>query len=418
MSSIFNLPKYKPYKNRWDSRLKELTTRAGYYDGSIYQKTRDNFWFLGARANGQVKPLFLPFARAVDVDAGLIPSGWDFPDKAKKDTWEAARDKLFDMSAWDTNGILFVHYGAVHGVSGLRISDDQDNKRVIMSPADPTRFMLVYDAIYSDDPSMAFWIETRRDAEGNTYEYAEVITPSEIRTYKAGELFGYDDRKPVAPNTQKRIPIVECLHINDGTELGECTYQKAITLLNETNDMATRLLSIIKKHDEPQTIITGAEPTDLQRGSDIAWFLPAGADAKFATSDIDIQGVLEFIREIKNGVHDALPELSFDELKKASQIATQTLELQLMELVIKIKRTRPNYDRAIVKAMQLAGAAGEMMGVPELSPLNDEELILDSERPILPVLPKDRIELELAEIELENARKGQNQEGINNASNR
>jgi len=412
MSSVFNLPQFKPYKKQWDARQKELSARGGYYDGSIYQKTKDNFWFLGPKANGGIKPLFLPFARAVDVDAGIIPSGWSFPkEDPRSKTWQPARDALFDASKWDTNGVLFVHYGAVYGVSGLRVSD---NGSVIVSPADPTRFMLVYSGLYSDRPDMAFWIETRTGDDGKLYEYAEVITAQTITTFKAGEPFGYDGRDAVMENTQGRIPIVECVHINDGTDLGECTYQKAITLLDETNDMATRLLSIIKRHDEPQTVIAGAEPTDLQRGSDIAWFLPAGASAEFLASDIDINGVLEFIREIKSGVHEALPELSFDELKKAGQVATQTLELQLMELILKIKRTRPNYDRAMVEAMQIAGVAAKRLGLSEIAPLDDPQLILDAERPILPIMPKDAIDLEMAQIELENMRRGAgNAEGVN-----
>ncbi len=406
MTSIFDRDEFKRYKSQWELRQKELMARGGYYDGSIYQKTKENFWFLGPKANGSVKPLFLPFARAVDVDAGLIPGGWSFPaDDPKAEAWAKAQDALFDASKWDTDGVLFVHYGAVYGVSGLRVSDADGYS---LSPADPTRFMLVCTGMYSKKPDMAFWVENMKDDNGKEYEYAEVINAATIATFKDGEPYSYDGKDSVRENTLKVIPIVECLHIKDGTELGECTYQKAIVLLNETNDMATRLLSIIKKHDEPQTVVTGAEPTDLQRGSDIAWFLPAGADAEFLAADIDIAGVLEFIREIKTGVHDALPELSFDELKKSGQVATQTLELQLMELIIKIKRTRPNYDRCMVEAMQIVGVAAG----GDFSALNDPELILDPHRPILPVMPKDAIDLELAEIELDNARRGQGaQEG-------
>lgn len=402
MSSIFNRDEFKPYQERWNARQKELTERAGYYDGSVYKKSRETFWFLGAKANGGIRPLFLPFARAVDVDAGIIPGGWKFPDEESV-KWDEARDALFDASKWDTKGVLFVHYGAVHGVSGLRVSD---NEKVLITPADPTRFMLINNGLYSDRPGMALWIEKRKDSDGSEYEYAEVITPESIVTFKSGEPYGYDGRDAVTPNTMGVVPIVECLHIDDGTELGECTYQKAIVLLNETNDMATRLSAIIKKHDEPQTVITGAEPTDLKRGSDIAWFLPQGASAEFLASDIDIQGVLEFIREIKQGVHDALPELSFDELKKGGQVATQTLELQLMELILKVKRTRPNYDRALTEAMKMAGAAARRLGDAAIAPLDDEKLILDETRPILPIMPKDAIDLEMAKIELENMRRG------------
>ena len=183
--------------------------------------------------------------------------------------------------------------------------------------------------------------------------------------------------------------------------------QKAIVLLDEVNDMATRLSETIKKNEEPQTVITGADPADLQRGSDWAWFLMnPEARAQFMTPQIDIEGVLSFIKEIKVGVHDALPELSFDELRKAGQIATQTIELQLIEFVIKVQLTRPNYDRALTEAMKIAGAAAKRLNLPAIAPLDDPELILDRKRPVLPVMPKDAIDLEMAQIELQNMRAG------------
>ena len=36
IKSIFELPEFKPYERAWNIRIKTLTTRAKYYDGSIY----------------------------------------------------------------------------------------------------------------------------------------------------------------------------------------------------------------------------------------------------------------------------------------------------------------------------------------------------------------------------------------------
>jgi hypothetical protein len=401
--SIFNLDEFKPYRSAWDVRLKELTYRASYYDGSIYGRTKEGvLWTMGPRVAKEIKPLFLPLSRSVDIDAGIIPGGWTFPpDDPKYQAWTDAKDTLFDMSAWDVNGVLFVHYGAMYGVSGLRVSSLPGV--VMVQPANPTCFM-IFD-------TFALWVETR-DYEGECYEYAEVITAETIRTFKDGEPYGYDGREAEYPNELGFIPLTECTHINDGTPLGECTYQKSIPMLNEVNEMSTRLADIIRKNADPQWVASGAEPSDLQRGSDYMWFMPAGASVDAAVPTIDIAGVLEFIREIKEGVKESLPELSFDDIRKAGQIATATLEIQLMELIIKVKRTRPNYDRCLTTAMKMAGVAGIAMGVDALSPLYDPELILDANRPILPVLPKDKIDMEIAQIELDNMRAAQgNQEG-------
>lgn len=410
--TIFGLEEFKPYWKRWNHRQRELNLRAAYYDGSVYRGMNDAMvWSLGPRAAKEIKPLFLPLARAVDIDAGIIGGDWLFPPEdteSKSEKWSVARDALFDMSRWDTKGILYSHYGAVYGLSGIRVADVREkNKHIELQPARPTCFMLGYEGVYADKPAIAFWIEKREDEKGS-YEYAEVITPEKIRTYRDGIPFGFDEREPEYANEQGVVPIVEVFHIDDGTEFGECTYQKAILPLNEVNTMATRLSDIIAKNADPQWTVTGAEPSDLKRGSSVMWFLPEGAAVNPVVPTIDIPGVIEFIREIKAVVHESLPELSFDEIRKSGQIATQTLELQLMELIIKIERVRPNYDRGLVTAMQMAGKAAASMGLSEITPLDDDELILDPNRPILPQMPQDKIALRMSEIELEQMEAGRN----------
>lgn len=415
--TIFDIEEFKPYQKRWNLRQKELSLRASYYDGSVYRGINEiAIWSLGPRAVKEIKPLFLPLSRAVDIDAGIVGGDWLFPPEniePKSARWGMARDVLFDMSRWDTKGVLYSHYGALYGVSGIRVADvREENPRIELQPARPTCFMLGYTGEYTDQPAIAFWIEKREDAQG-VYEYAEAITPSTIRTYRDGIPFGFDERDPEYKNEQGIVPIVEIFHIDDGTEFGECTYQKAILPLNEVNTMATRLSEIIAKNADPQWTITGAEPSDLKRGSSVMWFLPEGAAVNPVLSNIDISGVMEFIKEIKNAVYESLPELSFDELRKAGQIATQTLELQLMELVIKIERVRPNYDRGLVTAMQMAGRAAASMGLNEITPLGDDDLILDPNRPILPQMPQDKITLRMSEIELEQMEAGRSsREGV------
>jgi len=128
---------------------------------------------------------------------------------------------------------------------------------------------------------------------------------------------------------------------------------------------------------------------------------------------IDIEGVLAFIQEIAKGVKESLPELSFDDLKARDQVATRTIELQLMELVLKIKRVRPNYDRGLVSALKMAGkAAKTMKGLAEVAVLDDEELILDATRAILPQDELDMIQLETARLELEQLQTSAIDEGM------
>src|SRR5690348_11978562 len=197
--TIFDLPKFKPYLKRWNARILELNTRASYYDGSIYRNGRTGaaIWSLGPRIAKEIKPLFLPLSRAVDIDSGIIGGDWKFPPveiEPKSEVWDEARDTLFDMSSWDTKGVLYIHYGAMYGVSGIRIAAEEDEKRIILQPSRPTCFMLIYEGEYSSRPTMGLWIEKKTDENGELFEYAEVITPDLITTYKNGQLWDYSGK--------------------------------------------------------------------------------------------------------------------------------------------------------------------------------------------------------------------------------
>ena len=96
-----------------------------------------------------------------------------------------------------------------------------------------------------------------------------------------------------------------------------------------------------------------------------------------------------------------MPELAFDDIKRKDQIATATLELQLMELVLKIKRIRPNYDQGLADALRLAGRAGSTMQLPGIAVLDSEQLSFDANRDVLPLDRQTSIALELQEISLE-----------------
>jgi hypothetical protein len=402
-NSIFDLPEFKPLELRWNTRLRELTRRQKYYDGTIYKNLWGQLGWLGPRLYKGIKPLYLPLARAVDVDAGIVPGGWAMDEDAPA-AWSAARDVLFDWSNWSTEGVLFVHYGATYGQSGLKIADLREQQRVIIAPVKPTCFMLVPGGEYDSTPRLALWIETRTDASGG-YEYAEVITAEEIKTYKNGALTGFDEREPAYPNELGFVPFVEVEHIKTGEALGEATFQKAIPMLDEVNEIASYLADVIKKHAEPQWAVFGAGASDLNKSGENVWFFDsAESRVEPVLATVDIPGVLEFVREIRDQVFGSLPELAFDELKTKTQIATATLELQLMELVLKIKRVRPNYDHGLADALRLAGRAAGTMGAREITALDDEALEFDPDRPVLPLDPLTEIQLELQQIALERER--------------
>lgn len=401
MDSIFSTDEFKPYASRWHARQQELERREHYYDGSVYRKVSTALGPLAPRLYKGIKSLYLPLSRAVDVDAGIIPGGWAWEEDAPE-AWDTARKQVFDWSNWRTQGVLYVHYGAVFGLSGLKVADVRDLGQVQVIPCSPEYFMLVETNRYNRTPALGFWLEHQTGPDGNKQEYAEVITPDEIRTFIDGKPAGIDGRPERYPNELGFVPMVEIKHKETGDPLGECTYQLAIPLLDEVNELASYLADVIKKNVEPQWVISGAEGTDLVKSGDNVWFLPnPQAKAMPLVGNVDIGGVAEFIDRIAANVNGALPELAYDELKAKTQIATATIELQLGELVLKAKRCRPNYDQGLIEALRMAGRAAATMGLSDISVLDDESLTFDEERPVLPVNPLDKIALESAELGLE-----------------
>ena len=405
--TIFALPEYKQFRSAWDARRTELKRRRRYYDGTMYSELTDALGWLAPRLGKEIKPLFLPLARAVDVDAGIIPGGWTLGDEEISETvvqsWTEAQAFLFKASGWQTRGVLYVHYGAQYGVVGLRTVLSKQNDVVKLGTVDPLRFMLIYEGgtplDREDLPVMSISAKTLK-VDGKRVEFAEVITRDLIRTYLGGVPWA-SDGEVEWQNELEEVPYIEVRHIETGDMLGESTYAKAMPLLDEVNHHATALSKIIKDHAEPQWAVIGAAATDLSHSGDNIWFIPEGGDVRIILPQVDIPGMLEFIREIKDGVKEALPELSFDELRTQKQIAAETLSIQLIELVLKIQRTRPNYDQGLVQAMQMCGRAGKIAGISEIVPLDDPDLAMDENREILPLDPLTRINIEMQELALE-----------------
>jgi len=395
--SLFDLDILAPYREAWETRQQVLRTRMAYYDGSMYASIRDRMDqivpFAAPRVYRGVKALYLPLARAVKVDMGIIPGGWSLPDGAPG-FWHEGMDKVFQWSRWARYGLRYVFYGAVMGISGIKVLDlrEEDPPRVVLMPMDPRAFMLLRETPYGEPWGVVVVEERTRGSE--SYEYGELITTEEVVLFKNGEMMDS------YANPQGQIPVVEIVHEDNGDPLGEATFSTVIPLLNEVNSLSSYLADIIKKHSEPQWAVFGAEATDLFKEGDSVWFFPAGADVKPIVPDIDIEGVLEFVKEIAEQVKGGLPELAFDELKGKERVATATVELQLMELVLKIRACRPNYDYGLVEALRKVARAAASMGLDDeaVVSLDDDGLALDEERPVIPLGPEAQMDLRLKEL--------------------
>jgi hypothetical protein len=384
MKSIFDQPEFKPYQATWNARQSQFRVRASYADGSIYQNLNWLVRGLPLPATNGIKALYLPLKRAVNIDAGIVPNGWAL-DPAMPAALTAARDKVFDGSRWRRDGQLYVHHGALFGNVGLRVSDLRADQRIIISPVSPLNFMLAKVNLYSDQAALAFFVETRQNEQGKDFEYAEVITSMFVETFADGEPRGFADRESRYANALGEVPFVEVVHSANGTAIGDCCFQDSIVLLDNLNAIATNLANVTSDLSDPQWAVVGVDDGDLKKGGGNIWYLPPGADVKVLVPNVDIAGLVSFIEMLSKQVEKSLPELAFDEITAKTAIATSTVELQLLELILTIQRVRPNYDAGLVAALRIAGRAAKTMNLSDISILDDPALALDAKREILPL---------------------------------
>lgn len=385
MGSIWELSEFRERAWQFHERRAEFLRRRSYLDGSRYSGVVAALGWLGPRASALIRPLYLPCQRAVNLDSGIVPG---FPTR-----WAFARDvpaavqaeaaRVLRASRWDVEGLLWVARGAANGNAVLRVA--YRSGEVVLQSVDPANVLV--------DETDAIYVDTiRRD--GKVVEYAEHVTFNTIRVFYDGDLV-YESGNPL-----RAVPYVESFHIANGAPIGDCAHQIAMVLLDEVNRVATDISDLIQRHKEPQWGIIGAESAELQRGDNV-WFVPQGGDFKVLTADIDVPGFLEFLREIAKQLEKAMPELAFDELTSKDFVATPTVELQLLELVLLIRRVRPNYDDALSRALWLAAHLTDEY--PALLAYDGEQLF-DQERGVLPTDRGAALDLELKRYQVERAR--------------
>lgn len=412
-NSIFLLPEYKPYAVLYQKRQATFNRYRRYYDGTIYE---DAPYKMAHKLYAQTKAILSFLGRAVDLDAAFVPGvneAWQLKEGTPA-AIIAAQSQLYEWSSWDTAGDEWLEDGATTGEAYIKIVPDDSNPNtspiVRMERLKPELVMLCKHVDPHTQARYDIALIVDKNAigpDGKPYEYAEVISPTEIRTYFNGLPFGYNDNPDTYPNPLGFVPVVRAK--NDA----ECrpTFAKCLPQLDSVNELASYLNDIIGRHAEPQWAAFGADKGDLVKSSDNLWFFPNGSDLKAILAQVDVAGTLSFLQEIKGETKSNLPELAFDDLRAKDQIATETLAIQLVELDAKIWKMRRRYDAALADAHLLSSMAGAIYGIREVAPLLAPHQF-NAKRPVRPVTEEELIRLETSRLSLALMRRSMGGEGM------
>lgn len=390
--SIWDLDEFKPIKRKFILRNQELQKRKSYYDGSVYKDFRVTLGTLAPRLFNGIKSLYLPLAFAVDMDCGLVPGGWKLNnEKYDLEAESILIDKIKSNSDWITSGVLYIHYASMYGQVFLKSIDGDEPRLEII---EPTKVMLLKSDVYRKDFNKSIFVSY--DEEDN--EIAEVIDTFTIRTFLNGELTSENE------NVYHKIPYNMVKFIEDGTSHGENTFQKVTQILDEVNELASYLVTIIKRHAEPQLVLFGNfDSESLNKSGENAWLVKdANGKAELLVSNVDIDGILNTVKTFSQNINDGLPETIFNRISESENIGKGTVVKKATPLVVKINRCRPNFDMGLVKSLRLIG---EMFDETEYSILKElPDDTFDLNREIIPSTEIEKIELESAQLALEQQR--------------
>ena len=392
VKSIFDLEEFKGYANEFQARKNRFARYWRYYKAEI---THAGEWqtmmgqYIGTFIKNQVMPIFTPLSRAVELDVALIPGDWQL--KPDSQGYQEAIDQVFEWGKWDCEGDIFVRFVTALGEGGLRVVDDRLNKRTFPQAVRPDTYLAIATSNWDDRPKML--ISLSRDGED---EIAEVIEPTRVRTFVNGQAMGINGNEASYANPLGMVPFVVC-KLDAGDGMGEPTFDNTLPSLDQVNRQATYMSTIISRHAEPQWAAIGAEAGDLHKDGEAVWFFPEGSDVKAILAQVDFEGLLKFIQEIKAEMKDSLPELALSKLVGVERVAAATIELQMAEAVFKIRRLRKPCDRALRDALGIAGGAAKQMGLTDLAVLADGKWKFDKNRPVISLDALTRLQIENAQ---------------------
>lgn len=301
-----------------------------YYLGTQYQQEFIKRYY---RLYANTREFYSLISRAVDIDIQLIPGDWAVTDN------QAQVDELLALSDWEQNGNLLVYFGCVFGDFYIKCYDDDG--QIKLQPLDPR-------GIWLDSDKVIITRNIVNPLTGKDEEHAEFITADRINIFLNGEL------KSTSRNPFRLVPVFYGQHKSIGKNMGLNSFHNVLDEINAINEMATFLQEQTLRALINQKVVTGAAATQLEFGPDKTLFLPEGAKVDTLTGDIDVSGTLQFVQDIKNEVKASLPEFAYDKVATGAinnPASATAIQLQLMELITKIKRSRIGYDSTMKQAL-------------------------------------------------------------------
>jgi hypothetical protein len=197
-----------------------------------------------------------------------------------------------------------------------------------------------------------FW-GTAPEGTRQVYTYVEILTDDWIEEYVNDELI---DRRP---NPLGEIPVVHIANKQaSASPWGLSDIIDVIPLNRQYNELATDIQDIINYHTAPVTVITGAKPSNLEKGANKIWGIPS-KDARVENLSGGSEGLppaLEFMQQLKIAMHEmaAVPETALGQAQPISNTSGVALAIQYQPSMNAFEQKKTQYSPGLQKVNALA----------------------------------------------------------------
>jgi len=196
-----------------------------------------------------------------------------------------------------------------------------------------------------------FW-GTNTEGTRSVYTYTELIRADVIREFVNDELI--DER----PNVLGVIPIVHVAnHPASGSPWGMSDVQDLISLNRQYNETATDIADIVNYHAAPITVVIGAKPSQLEKGTNRVWSIGnKEVDIHNLENGVDLQWPLEVLNTLKRSMHEmtGVPETALGQTQAISNTSGVALAIQFYPLMQKFELKKIQYGKGLQKINELA----------------------------------------------------------------
>ncbi len=421
--SIWELPAFKPFHGQFLARQREFRRREQYYNGAAYAtelpgETADPLKQLYynmvtpkvGQVNAAIKGLLDPIQPTVDIDVGLVPGGWITADPES----QAMISEFLTALGWGDEEERWLINGASMGQAPLLIVNERYEgphgeplARIQLQALRPDSILVLYghQRRLRRTIQMAIIVEQATGADGKPMEEATVITPTQIMDYRNGEPFALVGNSAARENELGFVPVVDVpFKVGADATMGKNSFCDVLPQLDAVNKTATQLSENIRKNSNPQWVVMTDDEMGnkaIERSDTTLWKLSSNGGVEAIVASLDIPGVMQLITATSEAMQKKLPQYLLHKIMGLNRVAYETVQLELMPLIIHIQRVRRSMDRGLGRAIQMAARVAMAEGVwAEYAPLAEAPPQFDLMRPVIPLSDNAKLDLEIKAAQL------------------